>query len=247
MSDYNFFPEAAPETTPPKPARRGLPTGCYVMIGLALVAMVSATIIIAGAVREASQTGQRIADQVNPVNAVNTALAPQTPTVIVRPPAINQVKALADLTTSSVLMSTIVEAEQARIGKIVYEKLVLLACGRVKAGIDLSKLKESDVQGSPDGITVTIRLPKPEIFDAYLIDDSTQPCTTRVYDRTNLILLPAAKDLESQAREQAVNAIRDTAIQSGVLEDADRNARVIIERMLLMAGYKSVEFADEKE
>ncbi|MCS7060910.1 MAG: DUF4230 domain-containing protein [Anaerolineae bacterium] len=246
MSDYNFFPELPPET-PPKPARRGLPTGCYVFLGLGLLTLLFVALIIAAAVREAALAGERVMSAANPVNIVNTALAPKTPTVVVRPPAINQVKAIADLTTSSVLMSTIVEAEQARVGNIIYERLVLLACGRVKAGVDLSQLKEEDIQTSADGLTVTIRLPKPQIFDAYLIDDSTQPCTTRVYDRTNLILLPAAKDLESKAREQAVNAIRDTAIQSGVLEEADRNARAVIERLLLMSGYQKVRFADEAE
>lgn len=170
-------------------------------------------------------------------------MAPQTPTIVVRPPAINQVRALADLTTSSLLMSTIVEANQARVGNIVHEKLVLLACGRVKAGIDLSKLKDADVKSSPDGVTVTVRMPKAEILDAYLIDDSNQPCTTRVYDRTNLILLPATKDLESQAREQAVKAIRETALQSGVLGEAERNAQTVIERVLLLAGYEVVVFA----
>ncbi len=246
MSDYNFFSDVEPETQP-KPPRRGAPTGCYVFLGLALAALIAVALIIAAAVREAAQAGERIVSEVNPFNVIATELAPKTPTVVVRPPAINQVKAVADLTTSSVLMSTIVEAEQARVGNIIYERLVLLACGRVKAGIDLSKLKDEDIQTSEDGLTVTIKLPKPQIFDAYLIDDSTQPCTTRVYDRTNLILLPAAKDLESQAREQAVNAIRDTAIQSGVLEEADRNARAVVERILLMAGYQKVRFADEAE
>ncbi|MGQ9903597.1 MAG: DUF4230 domain-containing protein [Anaerolineae bacterium] len=246
MSDYNFFPEGEPEAPPPPP-QRSSPTGCYIFLGLMLAALVAVAFIIAAAVREAAQASERIVSEVNPFNVIATELAPKTPTVAVRPPAISQVRAVADLTTSSVLMSTIVEAEQARVGNIIYERLVLLACGRVKAGINLSKLKEEDIRTSEDGLTVTIRLPKPEIFDAYLIDDSTQPCTTRVYDRTNLILLPAAKDLESQAREQAVNAIRDTAIQSGVLEDADRNARAVIERMLLMAGYQAVKFADEGE
>jgi len=153
-----------------------------------------------------------------------------TPTIVVRPPVIRQVQALADLTTVSTLMSTIVDVQQARVGNVIYEKLILIACGRVKAGVDLSKLREQDVTASPDGMTVTVQLPRAELLDAYLIDDSTQPCTTRVYDRTNLILIPETKELESQAREAAVKAIREMALQSGTLTEADRNARIIIER-----------------
>ncbi len=237
MSDFDFFSQTQPPPPQPPPrARRGLPVGCYVVAGLVVVAVIAVALIVSSTIQTASRN-------LNPVNAATTAMAPQTPTIVVRPPAINQVRALADLTTSSLLMSTIVEANQARVGNIVHEKLVLLACGRVKAGIDLSKLKDADVKSSPDGVTVTVRMPKAEILDAYLIDDSNQPCTTRVYDRTNLILLPATKDLESQAREQAVKAIRETALQSGVLGEAERNAQTVIERVLLLAGYEVVVFA----
>ena len=43
-------------------------------------------------------------------------------------------------------------------------------------------------------------------------------------------------------REQAIKAIRDIALQSGILTEADRNARIIIERVLLLAGYQKVVF-----
>jgi hypothetical protein len=132
------------------------------------------------------------------------------------------------------------------VGDIVYEKLILIACGRVKAGVDLSKMRAQDVVASLDGMTVTLQLPRAELLDAYLIDDSTQPCTTRVYDRTNLILIPQTKELESEAREQADKAIRDMALQSGMLTEADRNARIVIERVLLLAGYQKVVFVTGK-
>jgi hypothetical protein len=155
------------------------------------------------------------------------------------------VRALADLTTVSAMMSTVVEAEQARVGDLVVEKLLLIACGKVNAGVDLSKLSEDDIAISEDGRTVTIRLPKAELKDIFLIDDSTQPCTTKVYDRTNLLVIPETKELEGQAREKALQAIRDTAIQSGILGDANKNARTVIERVLLLAGYERVVFVEE--
>jgi hypothetical protein len=234
------------EQLPPAQGERrsSSPMGCYVLGGLIAIALICAALIIGGAIRDTGIAVSTSVGGANPANIIATIAAPQTPTIVVRPPAIRQVQALADLTTESTLMSTIVDVQQARIGNIVYEKLILIACGRVKAGVDLSKLREEDVVSSSDGMTVTIRLPNAEILDAYLIDDSTQPCTTRVYDRTNLILIPQAKDMESQAREQAVKAIRDMAIQSGMLTEADRNARVVIERVLLLAGYKKVIFVN---
>jgi hypothetical protein len=216
--------------------------GCYVAAGGIALALVLGALIIASAVRDAGNAASRTIQGFQPGNVVATLVGPQTPTIVVRPPAIRQVRAVSDLTTVSTLMSTVVDVQQARVGNIIYEKLILIACGRVKAGVDLSKLTEQDVQASPDGLTVTVRLPKAELQDVYLIDDPSQPCTTRVYDRTNLILIPQTKDLETEARDKAVQALHDMAIQSGVLDDADRNARVAIERVLLLAGYQKVVF-----
>ncbi len=181
----------------------------------------------------------------NPANIVRTAMPAATPTIIAKPPVVLQVRAIADLSTVTSYMSTVVEAQKARVGNVIVERLLLVACGRVKAGIDLSKLRDEDLQISPDGKTVTVRLPKAELQDVYLIDDSTQPCTTRVYDRTNLIILSPTLELEGQAREQAVKAVREMAIQSGMLREANRNARAIIERVLLAAGFEKVVFVEE--
>ena len=227
--------------TPQEPAPQSY-TGCYLAGGLLAVAMIGAALIIASAIQNTGRSLSSSLDSASPSNFVATVMAPVTPTIVVRPPVIRQVQALADLTTVSTLMSTIVDVQQARVGNVIYEKLILIACGRVKAGVDLSKLREQDVTASPDGMTVTVQLPRAELLDAYLIDDSTQPCTTRVYDRTNLILIPETKELESQAREAAVKAIREMALQSGTLTEADRNARIIIERVLLLAGYQKVVF-----
>lgn len=215
-------------------------TGCLIAAGILTVALIVAALIIAGAVQNTGSSVARSLESANPANVVATVFAQRTPTIVVRPPVIHEVQALADLTTVSTLLSTIVDVQQARVGNVIYEKLILIACGRVKAGVDLSKLHEQDVTTSADGVTVTVQLPKAELLDAYLIDDSTQPCSTRVYDRTNLLLIPQTKDLESQAREQAIKAIRDMALQSGILGEADRNARIIIERVLMLAGYQKV-------
>lgn len=209
------------------------------------MAMVASVWIISTTLRDGFSFLGNKANELNPVNVIATVLPPVTPTIVARPPAIRQVRALADLTTLSAMMSTVVEAEQPRVGALVKEKLLLIACGKVNAGIDLNKLRDDDLAVSEDGKSVTIRLPKSELKDVFLIDDSQQPCTTKVYDRTNLLLLPATKELESQAREKAVQAIRDTAIQSGILSDANKNARTIIERVLLLAGYERVVFVEE--
>jgi hypothetical protein len=232
---------------PPPAARSQQPMGCYIAAGIIGVALVVAALLIAAAIGGAARTAGEAVDKANPINIVNTVLPAATPTILARPPAILQVRAISDLATAQTLMSTIVEAEKARVGNVIYEKLALIACGRVKAGIDLTKLKPDDVVTSADGMTVTVKLPKAQLLDVYLIDDSTQPCTTRVYDRTNLIFLAESKELEGQAREKAVEAISATAVQSGILSEATRNAKIAIERVLLLSGYENVVFIEDED
>lgn len=230
--------DPAQSETPPRGAAQNQ-TGCLIASAIIGVAIVIAAFVIVLAL---SAFGGVI-NNASPVNAIATVAAPRTPTVVARPPTLQQVKALADLTTVQTLLSTIVEADQARVGNVVYERLILLACGRVKAGIDLSKMTDADITVSADGKTAQVRLPKVQLLDTYLIDDPAQPCTTKVYDRTNLILLPASKDLESVARDKAVKAITETAVQAGILTEADKNARAAIERVLMNSGFDKVEFA----
>jgi hypothetical protein len=217
--------------------------GCLIGAGIIAAAVVIGGLLVSSAVRDSAN--RALDAGALPGRMIATVLPAVTPTIIARPPAVLQLRAISDLATAQSLMSTVVEAEKARVSNVLYERLVLIACGRVKAGIDLTALKEEDVQVAADGKTVRVRLPPAQLLDAYLIDDSTQPCTTKVYDRTNLLLLPETAELESQAREMALQAIRDTATQSGILSDARRNAEIAIERILLNAGYAKVEFVAE--
>ena len=217
--------------------------GCVLIAAVLGAALVASALIISGAFRDVGLGIGKTIEQANPINAIATALPPPTPTIVVRPPAIRQVRAVADLTTVSALLSTVVEAEQTRLDGLVSEKLLLIACGKVTAGVDLSGIHEQDITTTEDG-TVTVRLPKAQIKDTFLIDDSSQPCTTKVYSRTDLLFIPETKELEGQAREKAVQAIKDTAIQSGVLNEANKNARAVIEKVLMLAGYQRVIFVE---
>lgn len=238
-------PAFAPSTPPQSAPAINATTGCLIGVGIMAVSLIAAALLIGFAIRDSANRAAESVDRMNPVNMLATIAPPPTPTIVVRPPAILSVRALSELATAQMLMSTVVEADQARVGNIVYEKLILIACGRVKAGIDMSQIQDSDVMESADGKTVTVRLPRAKMTDSYLIDDPSQTCTTKVYDRTNLIVLPETKELEGQAREKAIEAIRKTAEESGLMDEARRNAQIAIERILLNAGYEKVEFIDQ--
>lgn len=166
--------------------------------------------------------------------------APPTPTVMVLPPVLELINKEPKLQTTTYTLSTVADVKQT-VGLLQQEqRVVLVACGKVTAGVNLGQITESDILAA--GTSVRITLPQTEVFDVSLIDDGgAQPCTYVAF-RTDGILLEAAKDLESIARQQAVEKFRQTALSQGILDEARLNAEVALRDLLIKAGYRTVEF-----
>jgi hypothetical protein len=150
---------------------------------------------------------------------------------------VEQIQTLSDLVTVKYVVEKVVILEDAKwYGE---NRVLLLAHGVVKAGIDLKRLKPGDVQIS--GKTIRIHMPPPQITDAYL-DDSQ----TRVIDHTTGLLREFDKDLEQTARANAVDDIRRAARTDGILNDASQRAQLELALFLSQAGYDHVEFVDSQ-
>lgn len=153
---------------------------------------------------------------------------------------IQQVQTLSDLVTVKYVMQKVELADSpptSALGMFVQgdNKVMLLAQGIVKAGIDLKKITPGDVAIS--GKTLTLTLPKPEITDAYLDD-----AQTKVIERTTGFLRALDKDLEQTTRQCAVDDIRRAAMQSGIFNDANERARAELRAFFQPAGFETVEF-----
>ena len=85
-----------------------------------------------------------------------------TPTTIVLPTVINQIKPLGQLHTASYFLSTVVDTQMPVGALNQIQRVLLVACGQVDAGIDLSNLQPQDIITTGD--KVTIRLPQAEVF-----------------------------------------------------------------------------------
>ncbi len=165
---------------------------------------------------------------------------PPTPTTVVLPPVLDVINKQPKLQSTTYFLSTVADAKQT-VGLLQQEqRVILVACGKVTAGVDLSKITEDNVRTNGDSVEIT--LPPAEIFDALLVEDQAQPCTYVAF-RTDGILLEAARDLESEARRQSIEQFRQTALNQGILEEASGNAKTELRRLLFLVGYRSVEFA----
>jgi hypothetical protein len=112
--------------------------------------------------------------------------------------------------------------------------VVLVAHGVVKAAIDLDQLGPKDIQIS--GKKISIMLPRSRVVDAYLDDQKTQ-----ILERATGMLRIFDKDLEQNARRQAVEELRLGALQNGILNDASDRARAQLTVLLYQVGFTDVE------
>lgn len=113
-------------------------------------------------------------------------------------------------------------------------RVVIVAHGVVKAGIDLDHLTPADIHIS--GTKITMTLPRPRIVDVYLDDHQTQ-----VVERSTGILRLFDKDLEQNARAEAVEELRLAASRSGILTEAAQRAQPEIKALLYQLGFTDVE------
>jgi hypothetical protein len=152
---------------------------------------------------------------------------------------LKQVQTLSQLVTVKYVMEKIVVLEAPPKGVLEQflpgeSRVILIAHGVVKAGVDLSRLKPGDMQVSDK--KVVLNLPPSQITDAYLDDKQT-----KVVERITGILRSFDKDLEQTARQNAVDDIRRAARTGGILKDADERAQAQLKNLFNQLGYE-VEF-----
>lgn len=119
------------------------------------------------------------------------------------------------------------------------ESILLIVQAKVLGGVDLGELTERDTR-IQDRHHVAIFLPPPQILHIYL--DEKQ---TRVWDRTKTWWTPWVPydlDLEKKARLAALDAVRQEAIDMGILTEAQSSAQTLIRGLLRPLGFDTVEF-----
>ena len=158
-----------------------------------------------------------------------------TPTLLL------QVQTLSELVTVKYVMEKVQVLEvpsENILGQAIgsRNRVLLLAHGIVKAGIDLKRLKPEDLQVS--GKQIVLKLPPCQIIDAYLDENATQ-----VIDRQTGLLAPSDKNLEQTSRQNALDTIRRAAREAGILNDAEERAQAQLKNLFHQLGFEKVEFS----
>jgi len=150
------------------------------------------------------------------------------PTVAV----VKEIQTLSQLVTVQYVIERVIVEEDVRwYGE---NRVLLVAHGVVKAGVDFQRLNPEDVEIS--GTRVRLTMPPSQMLDTYLDESKTQ-----IIERSTGLLRMFDKDLETVARQHAVMDLRRAAKEEGILDDAEERARDQLRAMLLRLGFEEVE------
>jgi hypothetical protein len=154
---------------------------------------------------------------------------------------IREVQSLARLETIQYSVEKVITAElnQGVLGPLFGDRLLFVAHGYVIGGVDLAALDTQDLL-LEDGV-LYVTLPEAEVFVATLDNDKSY-----VYDRDTGLFKKSDKELETTARKAAEKAILDAALEDGILQQAQQNAEVYLERLFNSLGYLKVVFKNVK-
>lgn len=115
------------------------------------------------------------------------------------------------------------------------EKLLILAYGEVRAGFNLEEMNEESLW--TDGKKVRLVLPAPKILNSSINFERTRI----VYYENNIVLDTNNPNLQGEALAQAQKAIEQSALEAGILNQANDFGQLYFENLLYSLGFTDVE------
>jgi hypothetical protein len=147
------------------------------------------------------------------------------------PALLTKVQTLSQFVTVKYTLEKVVEFDDVKwYGE---SRVLLVARGVVKAGIDLSQLGPGDIQISGKKISMT--LPRARITDVYLDDRQTQ-----ILDHSTGAFRLFDKDLEQSARQRAVDELRLAASENGILKNAADMGQSQLKNLFYQLGFTEI-------
>lgn len=194
--------------------------------------------------------GQTAEKALSPIRDTNRSLETRvaeflnpTPTILPNPVTIlHEVRSLSRLETIQYTMEKVITAEEGQ-GDLAFlfgDRLLFVGHGTVIAGIDMAKMRPEDMW--VENNVLYVRLPAAEIFVVDIDNDKSY-----VYDRDTGLLSKGDINLERAARLAAEQEIQKSALEDGILNQANENAQSYMSRLLIGLGFPDVVFVDPEQ
>ena len=149
---------------------------------------------------------------------------------------LTKIQSLSSLTTTRYTYSTIIttETDMPDLLKVLYgQKQVMVAVGYITAGVDMKQATASDVQS---GQSLTLSLPAPALQDCILDEGKTY-----IASLDKGIFAPASPTLDQDARRFAVQQLRQSAVNSEILTEAQKQAQTALTDFINLVGVPNVQ------
>jgi hypothetical protein len=155
---------------------------------------------------------------------------------------VEEVHRLAELTTATYYEDYVIVKKRTRESTVlglkindVDDELVLITKGKVRAGFDLSKLQPQDIL--LDSISITLKLP-----EVRLLDIITNPSDFETFEESGDWSYEEVTKYKNEARA----AIEQSALESGILELAEKTGKERLTSFLQVLGFKEVTILNTK-
>jgi hypothetical protein len=145
---------------------------------------------------------------------------------------LESIQALAELTTVRQNFSGVVTSEVEMPDWMQFlfgQRQVLVVGGDIEAGINLGAIRSTDVFVYEDSIA--IQLPAPTLQSCALNEQQTY-----IADIDTGLFAEPAGNIDPDARRYAIAQFRDGALEAGILEQAQEEARAVISQFLLTSN-----------
>ncbi len=139
-----------------------------------------------------------------------------------------RVKQLDELVTVKYTIQRVVGLREPKV-PFGEESILLMVQGDARAGVDLSTITSGDVRYEGRR-SVVLTLPRAKLLSAFLDEKQTKVWDRQITWWTPWV--PYDPDLEHKARLQAVEDLRAAALNTGILDQAQRNAETAIRDFL---------------
>lgn len=150
---------------------------------------------------------------------------------------LDRLKSINELHTAISSVQTIVtDTEQRKIlgMEIGQTKMAYVAVGMVRAGLNLTELRNEDID--LESSSICVKLPPARILDAKIDVDRSE-----VYDIRQSTMFPPQKvTLQSNVEKKALEQIIDSAKKAGILKTAEEQAKSVITSLVNMMGITNV-------
>ena len=183
--------------------------------------------------------------QVNIIPSFKDIFKPKAVVIDKTPILITEIKSMAQLMTITVYDEVVIDSlkysHPGLLGKILsyssplpvpagsYSELVLIAKGKVIAGTNLQELTDRDFTVSEDSVSVTIP-------SATILDIITNPSDIETFSETGIWTPNEITIVKLQAKKKLVYR----ALQQNILQKANEQALLVIDKFLRAAGFVKV-------